>query len=247
MTLGFDFLTLGTTAERRAPSLPLDSPRPIGALIPLAAAVTLLLTAGAFAQQSQQPPPQEPLQQPQLQQEPQQPAQEQPQQDAPVLGNTGSIPEAESAPPATAESAPVPMEGQIVEQEPDTFASSELLGQWINSMDGEALGRVDDLLISADHQVAGVIVDVGGFLGFGAKPVAIQIDRLIMAEGADGERQLILDASRDELEQAPEFVSLEAKREAAELEQARKVQEQASEQMKAAQPAGTGGTVVPTQ
>jgi hypothetical protein len=197
----------------------------------LATAMALVLTAVAFAQEAQQQAPQQPEQQAQ--------------QDEPVLGPTGSVPAAEPAPAGTEEPAPIAVEGQIVEQEPDTFAASDLLVEWVSSMDGEALGKVDDLLISADDKVAGVVVDVGGFLGFGAKPIAIQIDRLIMSDGPDGERQLILDTTRDELEQAPEFVSLKAQREAAEYDEARRVQEQALDQLNSPQPAGSGGTVVP--
>lgn len=45
-----------------------------------------------------------------------------------------------------------------------------------------------------------VIVDVGGFLGLGAKPVAVGFDNLAFSADTFGNRYLFINASREELE-----------------------------------------------
>jgi sporulation protein YlmC with PRC-barrel domain len=80
------------------------------------------------------------------------------------------------------------------------LSADEVIGMTVVDASGEDVGEVNDLLIAADNTVDRAIIDVGGFLGFGAKPVAIEIDRLTVAEG-DGE--VVLDATREELDAMP--------------------------------------------
>jgi sporulation protein YlmC with PRC-barrel domain len=65
---------------------------------------------------------------------------------------------------------------------------------------GEDVGTLADLLIDQDGAIDRAIVEVGGFLGFGAKSVALDIDRLTVAEG-DGE--IVVDVTAQELETMP--------------------------------------------
>lgn len=226
MTHGFNHYTVGTPAERRYESPPQPGWRPLGFILGFAAVILLGLALSAFAQQTNQ---------------------QEANQDAPTLGITGSIPDSgsQSGSEATTEVLPIPVEGQIVKQEPDTFAASELIGKNVSSVDGEVLGEVTDLLITGDNRIAGVILDVGGFLGFGAKGVAVEYDRLIVTETPDGDRQVILDLSVEELEQAPAFVSLDEQRQAREAEEARRAQQQAAEG--AGMPQPKSEDTVPTQ
>ena len=78
----------------------------------------------------------------------------------------------------------------------------ELIGMNVVDVEGESVGSVADLLLTADDAVDRAIIDVGGFLGFGSKPVAIGLDRLTIAEG-DGE--VVVDVTREELEAMPEW------------------------------------------
>ncbi|MNY75956.1 hypothetical protein D3C86_2153880 [compost metagenome] len=50
-----------------------------------------------------------------------------------------------------------------------------------------------------------MIVDVGGFLGLGAKPVAVGYDNLIFSTDTLGNRYLFLNASREQLENQPAY------------------------------------------
>lgn len=85
---------------------------------------------------------------------------------------------------------------------PDGMPADTLIGLNVVDAAGESVGSVSDLLIGADNAVDRAIIDVGGFLGFGAKSVALEIDRLTVAEG-DGE--VVVDVTRDELEAMPEW------------------------------------------
>lgn len=130
---------------------------------------------------------------------------------------------AEAAESAEAEAAP--FDGQIVEQPEGTYAVSDLVGSSVMSAEGENMGQISDLL-AEDDRIAGAVIGVGGFLGFGEKPIAIEIDRLQRITTEDGGEQWVLDVSRQQLERAPQFVSLEEQRRQQEAEQARQMQEQ---------------------
>jgi hypothetical protein len=67
---------------------------------------------------------------------------------------------------------------------------------------GESVGSVTDLLFGADDQVDHAIIDVGGFLGFGAKSVAIPLDELTVAEG---DEEVMLNTTREQLDAMPEW------------------------------------------
>jgi len=55
---------------------------------------------------------------------------------------------------------------------------SDIQGQDVYSRSGEDIGEVNDVLIGPDGRVAAVVVGVGGFLGIGAKNVAVSMDSL---------------------------------------------------------------------
>ena len=51
------------------------------------------------------------------------------------------------------------------------------------------------------------MIGVGGFLGIGAKSVALKMDRLKMTAGPDGGIQLTMDVNKEELTNTPAFKS----------------------------------------
>ncbi|MBE0486820.1 PRC-barrel domain-containing protein [Marinobacter sp.] len=89
----------------------------------------------------------------------------------------------------------VPAEGRQV---------SELMGVNVRTSDKENIGSVNDLIVNKDGQVVAVVVGVGGFLGMGEKDVAISWDSVTQT-GTANERELRIDATREELSSAPEF------------------------------------------
>jgi hypothetical protein len=73
----------------------------------------------------------------------------------------------------------------------------------------ESVGKVADLLLDGNDKIVGVVVDVGGFLGIAAKPVGLAWNGL-SEEMSDGAILLKTSLTREELEAAPEFKTLEA-------------------------------------
>ncbi len=73
--------------------------------------------------------------------------------------------------------------------EAKSFSADNLIGVNVYSMDNESVGEVSDVILAkngADGAIEAVILDVGGFLGIGEKPVAVSFDSLdIMADEND--------------------------------------------------------------
>lgn len=59
-----------------------------------------------------------------------------------------------------------------------------------------------------DGQVRGVLVDVGGFLGLGARAVTLSMGSVRIAVRSDSnDLYAVIDASREDLEAAPEYMA----------------------------------------
>lgn len=75
--------------------------------------------------------------------------------------------------------------------------------------EGEVLGSGDEVLVNlTDGQIAYLVIDVGGFLGIGAKSTPIPWERLQLEVTFDNETEtevLTLDATTEMLEDAPEI------------------------------------------
>ena len=108
-----------------------------------------------------------------------------------------------------AEAPKAPVAGQIVVQEPNTvLARQDLIGQTVYASDKAKVGTISDLILSKDGKsVDGFVIGVGGFLGIGEKSVALKMDKLKMASGANGAMELSMDMTKDELSNAPTFKS----------------------------------------
>lgn len=106
-----------------------------------------------------------------------------------------------AAGPAAAQGQPLPESGH------GRVAAAELIGRDVVGPDGDAVAEVADLIVEPDGTVARVVLDVGGFLGVGAKPVALEFGRLrIGPGGGDGaEAGISTTLTREQLEALPRF------------------------------------------
>jgi hypothetical protein len=91
-----------------------------------------------------------------------------------------------------------PYQGEVL----GGMTAEEIIGMPVVGRDNEEVGEVTDLLIGEDGTVDRVIVDAGGFLGFGDKSVALDIASLSLGEG-DGE--LVSDLDAETVEDMPEW------------------------------------------
>ena len=94
----------------------------------------------------------------------------------------------------------------VMSQKPDQWLASSFKGTEVLGSDGEKLGQVSDILFDKTGKVEAYVVSMGGFLGMGAKQVAIAPSSFTVETGAAGEPdKLKLSLSKSELEQADNF------------------------------------------
>jgi sporulation protein YlmC with PRC-barrel domain len=115
------------------------------------------------------------------------------------------------------------------EASPDEIRASDLMGMRVYAseaaVDGadaegpqegwEDIGEINDVILSRDGSVEAVLVDIGGFLGMGERQAALSMDALrfvsdsATAEDA-GDYFLVVNASRANLEEAPDYAATQA-------------------------------------
>lgn len=80
------------------------------------------------------------------------------------------------------------------------LTADELRGIPVYGVDDEQIGTIGDIVTNAEGGIDAVVVDVGGFLGLGAKPVAVGFDNLAFSTDTGGNRYLFLNTAREQLE-----------------------------------------------
>jgi sporulation protein YlmC with PRC-barrel domain len=85
------------------------------------------------------------------------------------------------------------------------LTAEELRGIGVYGINDELIGSIGDVLVNSDGSFDAVIVDVGGFLGLGAKPVAVGFNNLVFSADTLGNRYLFLNTAREQLESQPAY------------------------------------------
>ncbi len=83
--------------------------------------------------------------------------------------------------------------------------SSTIVGAKVYGMSDEKIGDVNDLILSSDGSVVGVIVGVGGFLGMDEKKVAVTYASIVQTKDSKGARHLALHVTKEALKAAVAF------------------------------------------
>ncbi|SFI49696.1 PRC-barrel domain-containing protein [Albimonas pacifica] len=97
-------------------------------------------------------------------------------------------------------------DAQADAQEEVADANEDASEEMAEGPEWESIGEVSDVVMTRDGDVKAVLVDVGGFLGMGAKTVAITMEEISwQTEEGDDEPFLVLKSDRAALENAPEF------------------------------------------
>lgn len=79
-----------------------------------------------------------------------------------------------------------------------------VLGHTVSAPDGKTIGRVIDVLVDSSGKPEAAVIDVGGFLGVGARKIAVHWNTLHFAPGRE-HHQITLDLTLDQIEAAPEY------------------------------------------
>ncbi|WP_424982581.1 PRC-barrel domain-containing protein [Maritalea sp. S77] len=85
------------------------------------------------------------------------------------------------------------------------LSAEELIGTRVYGPDREDVGEISDVLMTQDGQVTAYIVDVGGFLGLGEKPVALSANELKIYTDANGEFRVRSEFTKETLESGPTY------------------------------------------
>lgn len=83
-----------------------------------------------------------------------------------------------------------------------------LTGATAYDANDQSVGELSDLILAEDGKITGAIIDVGGFLGMGAKPVEVKLEQLEILRQTEGsDVRVYLSASKEELEAMPEYAN----------------------------------------
>jgi hypothetical protein len=130
----------------------------------------------------------------------------------------------------------LPTEPILTAQKAGQMVSDEIIGMDVRNSTDDSIGTIDALVIDSDNRVVAGIVSVGGFLGIGAKEVAVNW----MEFSFQPEEEIaFVDLSREQLENAPKFREREDVQAQLEIEQQRRDVERQQDRFEdQAEPAG---------
>jgi len=121
----------------------------------------------------------------------------------PALAQQQAQPPSQASPPSSeSQQTQPPAEDRPPGQERAAIGvpGEALIGKEIYGADGESLGEIEDV-IEKQGRLQAVLVDVGGFLGFGARRVAVPVDQI----SVEGDRVLAPELTMRDLEQLPAY------------------------------------------
>lgn len=117
-----------------------------------------------------------------------------------------ATPAPSAAPATTGSVSPAGKPTIVNSQKSDQFLASSFKGTDVMGPDDKKIGDVNDLLFDKTGNIQAVIVGVGGFLGIGAKDVALTMASFDVMPGKDGHSPTLkLSMTKDELTQAAAF------------------------------------------
>ena len=93
---------------------------------------------------------------------------------------------------------------KFVTIKPADFMTTKLIGADVYNNQKEKLGEIEDLAIENGHDVTGIVVSVGGFLGIGESYVVLD-PKTVVVNQKDGTWQAFVDTSKETLKNAPKF------------------------------------------
>jgi sporulation protein YlmC with PRC-barrel domain len=89
--------------------------------------------------------------------------------------------------------------------DPTSISANDLIGTTVFSAENENVGEVADVILSNDGTIDAVVLDIGGFLGIGQKPVAIAFEGLGIRRDENGALYVYTAFNRAQLEAAPDY------------------------------------------
>jgi sporulation protein YlmC with PRC-barrel domain len=119
---------------------------------------------------------------------------------------TGTVPGDNAMAPAAGTSVMNPLDRSAMQPFDATqLTADELMGTNVYGVNDEHIGTIGDLALNEDGSIDAIIIDFGGFLGIGTKPVAVGFENLNFLADPSNNRSLSLPITRDQMDAAPAF------------------------------------------
>jgi len=75
---------------------------------------------------------------------------------------------------------------ELTRDERATLTADDLQGLSVYGTSDDRVGEISDLVLTDDGRISHLVIDVGGFLGIGEKPVALPFDRIALRRDDSG-------------------------------------------------------------
>jgi sporulation protein YlmC with PRC-barrel domain len=85
------------------------------------------------------------------------------------------------------------------------LTAENLIGSDVVDPNEKEIGEVEDVVFNPQGNIEAVVLDVGGFLGMGEKPVAITFDQLNIQKGDGDDLRIQVNATEEQLKNAPAY------------------------------------------
>lgn len=86
-----------------------------------------------------------------------------------------------------------------------TVKAEDVIGARVYGSDNSDVGEIDEVILTTDGQIQAYIVDVGGFIGIGEKPVALEAAQLDIMMTSDGDMEIHTPYTQAQLKELPEY------------------------------------------
>jgi sporulation protein YlmC with PRC-barrel domain len=107
--------------------------------------------------------------------------------------------------PAADETTAATSNGQMSQVEAGTLSAENLMGARVYGANDADLGEISDVMMTADGKVDAYVIDVGGFLGIGEKPVALEAASLKVMRNEAGSLFVYTAFTEDQLKSQAAF------------------------------------------
>jgi sporulation protein YlmC with PRC-barrel domain len=122
-----------------------------------------------------------------------------------VLNESGQVYAADGTQePATSSMTSTSDTSNATQNADGSLNASKVVGLSVVNNANDSIGKISEVLLDRSGRIAGVVVDVGGFLGIGAHPVKLGWNQ-IKIQNDDGSMQGVVNLDKDALKQMPEY------------------------------------------
>ena len=90
-------------------------------------------------------------------------------------------------------------------QELSQAEATGVLGRMVRDSSGQQVGRIVDVVVEPSGQPRAIVVDTGGFMGVGARRVAVAWDVAHVPPPGSKDEAVAIDLTDDQVRTAPEY------------------------------------------